>query len=711
MISPIEHYIMSLERHLCTLNNPENLEEACRILDQLDHFVPDGYLSECIKVQHWLNKLTICMNAGRLNDAVAAADELKRRKLPPEVEHKLKANLVELYLRTGDASKATQAIDELQSIISPDDHDAMRRLHAAKVRLMSIDKSSSPLLEIIEMLGEAEMSGDLRGIAKSYIEIAKALMIRFPWLGVNFFRKAELYAKEIKDESLLREAECCRAKQYAMNFFEIDNPQELDKKAFEEAKRIINGIDIASLPTENERAFFLDIRAFIMSDYKDYDQALSFYEKAGSLPNILRISEQYTMLCLANCDFDKAASIFVKYQNAAKLVPGREEYVRLMGLRVHQKKHIKRQFFNRQQSKGLPTLLEVLDEISRQEEASYFMKLGTIFHYMMPSIEQEGKFEAIKMPDGETRLFPCSEAVNTYYRGQIRRISPSKPSLFRQGMTKSKQYVERLRYEEFKLLVESHPATRYFAANFYVQSPSGIIPLKLKVDHLALAQHYGIKTELLDLTTDKFVAAFFACTYMDKDGAYHVMDSTNSPGVIYVYHDFSYFHPKSTSDLLPVGLQPFARPGEQRGYILKMSASDDFDAMAKAMEFRQDEESSRLIFAYTNRQKRLFPEDVLDKKVNVILHSNVFSEEARQNCNQEFYKDTSEDVLEDYVREAHLKFQSAPVVFFSEEEKAEFPSYIQQKSDEWKNKIIVRLAYSGPVQEVSGEELIKHISN
>lgn len=35
--------------------------------------------------------------------------------------------------------------------------------------------------------------------------------------------------------------------------------------------------------------------------------------------------------------------------------------------------------------------------------------------------------------------------------------------------------------------------------------------------YLSRAQHYGIKTELMDITTDKFVAAFFATTDCKDD--------------------------------------------------------------------------------------------------------------------------------------------------------------------------------------------------
>ena len=55
---------------------------------------------------------------------------------------------------------------------------------------------------------------------------------------------------------------------------------------------------------------------------------------------------------------------------------------------------------------------------------------------------------------------------------------------------------------------------------------------------MALAQHYGICTELLDFTVDKFVAAFFACTKYNNDGTYSVNDE-DGDGCFYYFVDCS----------------------------------------------------------------------------------------------------------------------------------------------------------------------------
>lgn len=63
-------------------------------------------------------------------------------------------------------------------------------------------------------------------------------------------------------------------------------------------------------------------------------------------------------------------------------------------------------------------------------------------------------------------------------------------------------------------------------------------PINLSCDALALAQHYGSPTELLDLTVDKWVAAFFACTkYDSKTDTYRPTDERDGNGVFYSYSD------------------------------------------------------------------------------------------------------------------------------------------------------------------------------
>ena len=72
------------------------------------------------------------------------------------------------------------------------------------------------------------------------------------------------------------------------------------------------------------------------------------------------------------------------------------------------------------------------------------------------------------MPDGKTSLVPCNLAFNDYYRGQSSYYEDCYPSLYRKGMTPAMQFVERVKYEEFKLLISEYPITKIFSGGLYV---------------------------------------------------------------------------------------------------------------------------------------------------------------------------------------------------------------------------------------------------
>ena len=68
-------------------------------------------------------------------------------------------------------------------------------------------------------------------------------------------------------------------------------------------------------------------------------------------------------------------------------------------------------------------------------------------------------------------------------------------------MDPGKVFIERLKACEFELVINEHPLTKIFKDQTVINYPDGHQQsIHLNVDPLALAQHYGISTELLDLT-------------------------------------------------------------------------------------------------------------------------------------------------------------------------------------------------------------------
>ena len=229
------------------------------------------------------------------------------------------------------------------------------------------------------------------------------------------------------------------------------------------------------------------------------------------------------------------------------------------------------------------------------------------------------------------------------------------------------------------MLVSDYPLTQIFSSGIPVNYPDGsCVTVALNVDILALAQHYGIKTELMDVTSDKFVAAFFAATVCDRDDSYiPITEPQQGPGVFYHYvyiPDIS-GHEK----LRAVGLQPFSRPGEQAGFVVKMSPGENFNKLvSEKIFFRHDPEVARFIFNYTNRSAKLFPSSILEEKAGQIKSSGKFSRAAFDAACDEFYPDTDKSVCLQYMMDCHAEITDSPIVKFTEKEKEDCLA-------EWKN--------------------------
>ena len=145
-------------------------------------------------------------------------------------------------------------------------------------------------------------------------------------------------------------------------------------------------------------------------------------------------------------------------------------------------------------------------------------------------------------------------------------------------------------------------------------------------------------------------------------------ESQQGPGVFYHYvyiPDIS-GHEK----LRAVGLQPFSRPGEQAGFVVKMSPGENFNKLvSEKIFFRHDPEVARFIFNYTNRSAKLFPSSILEEKAGQIKSSGKFSRAAFDAACDEFYPDTDKSVCLQYMMDCHAEITDSLIVKFTEKEK------------------------------------------
>lgn len=356
----------------------------------------------------------------------------------------------------------------------------------------------------------------------------------------------------------------------------------------------------------------------------------------------------------------------------------------------------------------LPTLLDILNDIALREELNALDK--STFSFYFNNHDSAGKFEIIQTKTGDFVLSPIPSLWNTYYRGESSVHEPCKASIFRDYVTREQRFIERIKTSQMGLLIDEYPLTHIFSNGIDVPLVNDEYQIcNLTIDHFAIAQHYGLKTDLLDFTSDKWVAAFFASTYY-KNGKYFPIEDDTKQGLFYIYNPMPEFPGSNIyNEFRPVGLQPFSRPGEQKGFVLKLNEQDDLNKMnVTKIRFRHDKSISHLIYNYSNRSNKLFPEDVLVEKVNFINKSNVFSFKSLELTKKVFYSNMSNSDWTLLVEASGLLFQKDSIISFSNKEVDDFyKKWDRNNMDEFFKNVLYRKVFTGDnIKVVEPEELI-----
>ena len=256
-----------------------------------------------------------------------------------------------------------------------------------------------------------------------------------------------------------------------------------------------------------------------------------------------------------------------------------------------------------------------------------------------------------------------------FYRGENQIYPSSVPSLLRRlreyDNTKQRELYRMaadMRVYEFRKLLNCFDHVKYWNRSDVLYEP--------------LAQHYGLETCWLDITSDFDVALFFACCYY-KDGKWHPLtkaqtEKSENKKYCMIYHmpssrmsllwnmeieKFSdcsnevieynedgsphryrlYQHPEflgGVSNLIyPLGFQPFMRCHMQDGYGIYMREEKPLqqDPLFEKLRFKHSEELSKWIFDYMRGGELIYPHEGLSKidfLIKEIAELTVFSYEA-----------------------------------------------------------------------------------
>lgn len=234
-----------------------------------------------------------------------------------------------------------------------------------------------------------------------------------------------------------------------------------------------------------------------------------------------------------------------------------------------------------------------------------------------------------------------------YYRGENAYYRTSKASIARgaelQMPERIRGILRDLRLNEGCLFLDNFDAvTRW--------------PLTGSVNYIALAQHYGLRTPMMDVTSDLKTALFFACCTYDsgrwrplrneefeeKGSRKHVERLGGDSRYAILYRS-----PMDVTDMLwgvheddrinlitPIGYQPFMRCSAQHGYMLIINGID-YDMMQDRIfakyRIRLTEELCQWIFEEMEHGERIYPhKDIPDllPYFSTINTAKRFSEEA-----------------------------------------------------------------------------------
>lgn len=267
------------------------------------------------------------------------------------------------------------------------------------------------------------------------------------------------------------------------------------------------------------------------------------------------------------------------------------------------------------------------------------------------------------------RLMPMSQSPFRYYRGQSKYHTPCQPSLYRKKKdgtypTEEEVALHRIKTCEFALLLRSHPVFCQVAQN-------------LLVNPVALAQHYGLATEFLDITNSKWVAAFFACTRYDwETDSYKPVDKDYEEGfgVMYISKDFDQNNlPETFFDRNGViGYQYFERPTKQSSFGYGLNLGEDFNLTPyfDKVFFRHDMEASKMVYDMSYKQNRFIPRDTLSKLAREISVSKEATRLALAICWQSYYQDKTPGFLDEVCAQNGWKVRedNTPIAQFGEDE-------------------------------------------
>ncbi len=226
---------------------------------------------------------------------------------------------------------------------------------------------------------------------------------------------------------------------------------------------------------------------------------------------------------------------------------------------------------------------------------------------------------------GRTVLRSGVEMSVHMYRGQTQVYSPCVPTLAR-AKHLPEQLLALCRRAAFEEAIGDHPFVEHCSKFLLFDAP-------VHIDKKGLAQHYGLSTDLIDVTSNFDVASFFATCYVDGDGKYLPIKFSPKPGVIYRLTNVSLPLLSNQPEFHPIGWQPLSRPEQQRAAALRLKKDQDFQGTlgVEKILFKHSAKASTRIWKAFDEGRALFPPDAT---ADLAERARQLSEFTRNQINQ-----------------------------------------------------------------------------
>lgn len=232
---------------------------------------------------------------------------------------------------------------------------------------------------------------------------------------------------------------------------------------------------------------------------------------------------------------------------------------------------------------------------------------------------------AIADENGCIRLISGTEFSMQMYRGQTKEHPRCIPTLARLEKVEE-QILALCRRIAFEDAIGEHPMVNLAERIRLWDSP-------LYVDREGLAQHYGLATDMLDVTSNFDVACFFAtCAWSHENRRYQPVVSDDAPGVMYritpALMNSTAGPDKPFGPVHIVGWQPLPRPEQQRAFVVKMKPGQDFTSLptVETFHFQQQAHISHRIWNAFDQGDALFPKDSAAELAQRAESLNAFTE-------------------------------------------------------------------------------------